>query len=244
MASTDSFRAPAHVRRSGTGQTGDGFRYRPVMVLYADLTDRKAVEAALDEFDRLGRWTFLDKYGYGPATEYFLVTDAGRYDSKAIFAAAYEAQHGVAVTNNEISGGRAGAARRLHELGYVVENIDDERGRRTYSTFDAALREFRIPSDNLAAIREHLAGFEFSEAYIPRSGSYIAMVPADGGLVHYINRGSIFFRNADGTGEMIQLPVNQLGRSGFSRIAKANKPAEVCTECFLELPATGVCSNH
>lgn len=214
------------------------------MVSYADLTDRSAVDTALDEFDRLGRWAFLDKYGYGAATEYFLVTDAGRYDSKAIFAAAYEAQYGFAVANNEISGGKAGAARRLHELGDVVEGIDDERGRRTFSTFDAALREFRVPYENLAAIREHLARFDFSEAYIPRSGSYIAMVPSDGGLVHYINRGSIFFRDADGAGELIPLPVNQLGRSGYSRNATERRPAEVCTECFLELPATGVCSNH
>lgn len=219
-------------------------RYGPGMVSYADLTDRNAVETALDEFDRVGRWTFLHKYGYGAATDYFLVTDAGRYDSKAIFAAAYEAQHGVAVANDEISGGKAGAARRLHELGYVVEGIDDERGRRTFGTFDAALREFRIPFDNLAAIREHLAGFEFSEAYIPRSGSYIAMVPVGGGVVHYINHGSIYFRKADGTGELIPLPVNQLGRSGFSRNAAVHKPVEVCTECWLELPATGVCPNH
>lgn len=40
------------------------------MVSYADLTDRAAVESALEEFDTLGRWTFLDKYGYGAAREY------------------------------------------------------------------------------------------------------------------------------------------------------------------------------
>lgn len=214
------------------------------MVSYADLTDRKAVETALEEFDRLGRWTFLEKYGYGEARDYFLVTDAGRYDSKAIFAAAYEAQHGVAVANDEISGGRAGAARRLQELGFVVEGLDDVRGRRTFGTFDAALREFQIPFDNLATIREHLARFEFSEAYIPRSGSYIAMVPADGSPVHYINSGSVYFRRADGTGELIPLPVNQLGRSGFSRNAKVHKTAEVCPECWLELPASGVCPHQ
>ena len=58
------------------------------MVSYADLTDPRAVEAALEEFDQLGRWTFLEKYGFGEARDYFLVTDTGRYDSKAIFAAA------------------------------------------------------------------------------------------------------------------------------------------------------------
>ncbi len=215
-----------------------------LMVSYADLTDPSAVKSALEEFDRLGRWAFLDKYGYGPAHEYFLVTDAGRYDSKAIFAAAYEAEHGVSVGNEEISGGKAGAARRLQELGFVVEGLDDERGRRSFSTFDAALREFKIPLENLATVREHLARFEFRGAYIPRSGSYIAMVPADGGPVHYVNHGSIYFRKADGSGELIALPINKLGRSGFSRSGTQRQPAEVCPECWLELPATGECSNH
>lgn len=214
------------------------------MVSYADLTDRNAVEAALDEFDRIGRAAFLEKYGYGEAKDYFLVTDAGRYDSKAIFAAAYEAQHGVAVSNDEISGGRTGAAKRLQELGYVVEGIDDERGRRTFATFEAALREFHIPFENLPVVRDHLSQFEFSEAYIPRSGGYIAMVPADGGLVHYINSGSIYYRRADGTGELIPLPVNQLGKSGYSRSRSNERATEVCPECWLELPASGVCPHH
>lgn len=214
------------------------------MVSYADLTDPRAVEAALEEFDQLGRGTFLEKYGFGEARDYFLVTDTGRYDSKAIFAAAYEAQHGVPVSNSDINGGKNGAAKRLQELGFVVEGLDDERGRRTFTTFDAALREFRIPMENLPRIREHLVRFEFREAYIPRSGSYIAMVPAGGGLVHYVNRGSIYFRHEDGRGELIELPVNQLGRSGFSRNAAAREPAEVCTECWLQLPASGVCPNH
>ena len=125
-----------------------------------------------------------------------------------------------------------------------MEGLDDERGRRTFRTFDEAQREFRIPLENHEAIREHLARFEFREAYIPPSGSYIAMVPSGGGLVHYINRGSIYFRKPDGTGELIALPVNQLGRSGFSRNAAPHKPAEVCPECWLELPASGVCANH
>jgi hypothetical protein len=34
------------------------------MVSYAELTDRNAVDGALEEFDLLGRAAFLDKYGY------------------------------------------------------------------------------------------------------------------------------------------------------------------------------------
>ncbi len=99
------------------------------MVAYAELTDVAAVERALEEFDRLGRHAFLQKYGYGEAREYFLVTESGRYDSKAIFAAAYEYQHGIAVSNDEIHGGRGAAASRLAELGFDIEGLDDSRHR-------------------------------------------------------------------------------------------------------------------
>ena len=36
------------------------------------LTSRSAVEAALDEFDELGREGFLSKYGFGKARRYFV----------------------------------------------------------------------------------------------------------------------------------------------------------------------------
>lgn len=58
------------------------------MVSYAALTDRSAVEAAIDEYDRIGRVAFLHKYGFGEATTYFLITEDGRFDSKAIFGVA------------------------------------------------------------------------------------------------------------------------------------------------------------
>lgn len=51
-----------------------------VMVSYAALTELSAVDAALAEFDRLGRDAFLHKYGFGPATEYFLIAEGGLYD--------------------------------------------------------------------------------------------------------------------------------------------------------------------
>ena len=38
----------------------------------ADLTDPNAVGAALEEFDQLGRWTFLEKYGFGEARDCFV----------------------------------------------------------------------------------------------------------------------------------------------------------------------------
>ena len=58
-----------------------------------DLTDPAAVEAALDEFDRLGRDAFLRKYGFKRSRSYFVVRGDARYDSKAIAGAAYGHQY-------------------------------------------------------------------------------------------------------------------------------------------------------
>ncbi|MFH8249477.1 hypothetical protein ACH3VR_03795 [Microbacterium sp. B2969] len=94
------------------------------MPRYSALTDRSAVEQALAEFDRIGRDAFLHKYGFGAAREYMLVTDGGFYDSKAIFGVAYGYQHGRCLGADEFSGGRAGAAGRLAELGYSITGIN------------------------------------------------------------------------------------------------------------------------
>jgi hypothetical protein len=132
-----------------------------------------------------------------------------------------------------------------HELGFVIDDPDDQGGRRTFATFDAALEEFRIPLENLPAVREYLSRHSYREAYIPPSGTYIAMVPSAGGPVHYINYGTIYGRKPDGTGELIALPTNQLGRSGSSRgNSTAPKAAELCPICFLEMPLSGECPNH
>lgn len=95
------------------------------MVSYSALTDRSAVETAIAEFDELGRDEFLARYGFRRARDYFLVTDSGRYDSKAIFGVAYGIQHGVALEWSDFSGGRTGAARQLRELGFQVEGGDE-----------------------------------------------------------------------------------------------------------------------
>ena len=56
-----------------------------------DIRDPAAIRAAMEEYDRVGRAYFLDKYGFSEAREYMLRDPAtGRlYDSKAILGAAY-----------------------------------------------------------------------------------------------------------------------------------------------------------
>lgn len=195
----------------------------------------------MNEFDRLGRDAFLQEYGFGEATTYLLVTDTGRYDSKAIFGAAYQRQHGVTASSSDFSGGKAGAAGRLVELGFEIEGIDDKSGRRTFATFDEALKHYRIPFENLPLVREFLSSRRFSEFYIPRSGSYIGALHEDGIKNAFIHSGYIWHRLAKGTEEGIALPVNRLREGGNSRATKRDQPKELCRTHFTELPASGVC---
>lgn len=51
-----------------------------------DIRDPAAIRAAMEEYDRVGRAYFLDKYGFSEAREYMLHEPATGclYDSKAI----------------------------------------------------------------------------------------------------------------------------------------------------------------
>jgi 5-methylcytosine-specific restriction protein A len=91
------------------------------------LTDPSAVDAALREFDALGRVAFLKKYGFGNARSYFVKRDGVRYDSKAIAGAAVGFQHpGTgALRPSDFSGGEATVAATLRALGYDVERVKD-----------------------------------------------------------------------------------------------------------------------
>ena len=55
----------------------------------SDLTSRAAVEAAIAEFDRVGREAFLAQHSFGPARRYMLVANGRFYDSKAIAGVAH-----------------------------------------------------------------------------------------------------------------------------------------------------------
>jgi hypothetical protein len=88
----------------------------------SELTSRDAVLAALDEFDRIGRAAFLEKYGFGPARSYFVKRNGELYDSKAVVGAAvgYEHPERGPMANSEFSGGEATVKAKLEELGFDV----------------------------------------------------------------------------------------------------------------------------
>lgn len=92
----------------------------------SNITSREPVLAAIEEYDRIGREPFLQKYGFGGSRRYWLVRDGNRYDSKAVIGAA----HGYArpdlgpMQARDFSGGAATVGRVLEELGFRVE-FDD-----------------------------------------------------------------------------------------------------------------------
>ncbi len=86
--------------------------------------DRDAVLLAVAEWDHLGRDDFLELYGFGPATRYFLVIDGSDYDSKAIVGAAQALSGGPRLTATDFSGGEATVVKLLTRLGFIVERRD------------------------------------------------------------------------------------------------------------------------
>ncbi len=95
----------------------------------AQLTSTAAVNAAIEEYDRLGRDEFLRRYGFGESREYFLVAGEKKYDSKAIAGVAHGHQfpHLGPLTSTMFSGGKSGAARRLRDLGFQVHTISGRK---------------------------------------------------------------------------------------------------------------------
>lgn len=93
----------------------------------ADLTDPRAVQAALDEFLQVGQAAFLERYGFGRASAY-VVRDprSGQWaDSKAIAGAAVGMQFPEtgALHASKFSGGIATVVKRLTSLGFEVRRL-------------------------------------------------------------------------------------------------------------------------
>ncbi|WP_460703979.1 hypothetical protein [Luteococcus sediminum] len=86
------------------------------------------MQAAMTEFDQLGRESFLDKYGFGPAREYFITENGRRYDSKAIVgAAAAQMPGGTAWGPGQFSGGAATVVKLLVGFGFRVTRDPNRR---------------------------------------------------------------------------------------------------------------------
>lgn len=96
----------------------------------SSLRSPAAVQAALDEFVRLGRTAFLARYGFGKSRD-FLVRDPRTNtlcDSKAIVGAAYGYQHPDSgpMAPLDFSGGMATVVPKLRDLGFEVVQIGQD----------------------------------------------------------------------------------------------------------------------
>ena len=81
----------------------------------------------MDEFDKLGREAFLEKYGFGTANRYFLKRDDRLYDSKAIYGVAHRIQHPehAPLLPADFSGGQQAIQGPLEALGFEFEVKSD-----------------------------------------------------------------------------------------------------------------------
>jgi len=129
----------------------------------ADLTDPAAVQAALDEFLRLGQTAFLERHGFRRASAY-VVRDplSGQWaDSKAIAGVAVGKQFpndGV-LGAAQFSGGISTVVRRLETLGFEVRPLDERTGE-DWSRHEVEL----IVSDYLGMLMSELAGQPYNKA--------------------------------------------------------------------------------
>lgn len=95
----------------------------------SELSDPRAVAAAIDEYNALGRSAFLSKYGFGRSREYMLRRDDGRlYDSKAIVGAAHGFQYPDRgpLSSASFTGGEATVERKLKDLGFDVVRVGED----------------------------------------------------------------------------------------------------------------------
>ena len=163
----------------------------------SDLTDPAAVNAAMDEFDRIGRDNFLRKYDFGPSRAYFVRRDGKYYDSKAIVGAAYGYQYPQKgqLRAEDFSGGENTVRALLEGFGFLVEMhetnqrpiitsndiqlIRQSRSRDKYSDFsdeerahkrvhDALRRLGEITRDELGGARDYV--LKLTSGFHPASG--------------------------------------------------------------------------
>lgn len=130
-----------------------------------------AVQAALDEYSRLGRTAFLEKYGFGKARDYLVrnPNNGDLCDSKAIVGAAfaYQFPDEGSLRPSDFSGGEGTVVTKLQRLGFEVVQVGqdwsiEEVNATVASYFEMLLHEARQEkynkSEHNATLRQVLRG--------------------------------------------------------------------------------------
>lgn len=208
---------------------------------------RWAVEAALDEFVRVGRDAFLQKYRYGPARDYFVLHHVTREpcDSKAVVGAAYGLQfpdHGP-LRPQDFSGGQATVVRVLRGLGFDLMDAPAEpasNNERAWSRHENEL----IVADYLEMLLKELSGQRYNKAERAR-----ALIP----LLNNRSKGSIEFKRSNISAVLIELgfpslegykPRSNFQRDGLVDVVEAqvastsalDRAAELAVDRLAEVP--------
>jgi 5-methylcytosine-specific restriction protein A len=136
------------------------------MARLSELTDRSAVEQALQEFRELGRDRFLDRHGLERSRDYFVHLHGELFDSKPILAVAFRNQHpqrGL-LSVGDFSGGTGGAIQALRRLGFETvtraqlhpPSLGEEHADRTaiYETYggDKVAGIIRFPGEDIVNV--------------------------------------------------------------------------------------------
>lgn len=192
---------------------------------------RWAVEAALDEFVRMGRESFLQKYRFGSARDFFVLhPETGDLcDSKAVVGAA----HGIQFPEEgplrpqDFSGGQATVVKLLRQLGFKLADADAQSHSNKERAWTRHENEL-IVADYLQMLTKELAGQKYNKAERARQ-----LAP----LLNDRSKGSIEFKRANISAVLIELGFPSLQgykpRSNFQR----DGLVEVVSEQVAHLPA-------
>lgn len=185
------------------------------MAVNLNTLSRWAVEAALDEFVRIGRDAFLRKYHFGPARDYFVQHPATgeACDSKAILGAAYGLQFPEkgALRPQDFSGGQATVVKALKALGFELIDAEVDTTSNKERAWTRHENEL-IVADYLEMLLKELAGQKYNKAERARN-----LMP----LLNNRSKGSIEFKRANISAVLIELGFPSLHgykpRANFQR---------------------------
>jgi hypothetical protein len=160
---------------------------------------RWAVEAALDEFIRIGRDAFLEKYRFGAARDFYVLhpLTGQPCDSKAVVGAAYGLQFPDQgpLRAQDFSGGVATVVKLLKSLGFDLsdgDTVPSSNKERAWTRHENEL----IVADYLQMLTKELNGQKYNKAERAR-----ALLP----LLNDRSKGSIEFKRANISAVMIEL---------------------------------------
>jgi hypothetical protein len=143
------------------------------MAQLSRLTDRTAVERAMDEYDSLGPDEFLARHKHEPNRGLVVLRNGHQYDSKAIFGVAwgYQFPEEGPLAATDFSGGYATVVKYLERLGFEVIDL-------------------RAANENEGLVRGHTYSWEelgrifgFRPAYLSVAGGMISRPDQDAVLV-------------------------------------------------------------